>query len=228
MKTIVISLGGSVIIPDDIDSDFLKKFKQLIEEFVKDGNSAVIVCGGGSTARRYVNAVKKIEEISGEESDWIGIEATKINALIVKTLFRDLAYDKVVNNPTEKIDLADSGKKVVVASGWKPGFSTDQDAVLIAKNFDCNEVVNISNIDHVYDKDPKKHSDAKKYDEISWKDYLGLIGEEWKPGMNVPFDPVASKEAEQSNMTVKVINSDIENIKKCINSEEFNGTVISK
>lgn len=224
MATLIISLGGSVIVQDKINTDFLGKFKEIILSYVERGNRTVIVCGGGKTARRYCEAAKKIGKISDEELDWIGIKATILNAELVKSIFGESAYEKVVNEPNKKI-MAD--KKIIIASGWKPGWSTDYDAVLLAKQFGAKKIINLSNIEYVYDKDPKKNKDAKKITDISWSSFQKIVGTRWKPSANLPFDPIATKLAKRLKLKVIIAKgTDIANLKKILNNRKFRGTVI--
>ena len=167
-KTIVLSLGGSLICPEDYDFDFLKKFKNLIEKFIKKDYKFIIICGGGKLARNFQEIASKSSKLNNEELDWLGIYATKINASIVKSIFDKYAEEFVVSNPAKKLRFK---KNVLIASGWKPGWSTDYDAVLIAKNFGINEVINMSNVDSVYDKDPRKYKDAKKIERMNWGNF---------------------------------------------------------
>jgi uridylate kinase len=116
--------------------------------------------------------------------------------------------------------------RVLVAAGWKPGFSTDNDAVLLAERFAAKTVINVSNTEKVYTADPRVNPDAKPLDEITWKDFRAMIGDEWIPGKNTPFDPVASRRAENSRLTVFCIGKDIDNIRRALDGEEFTGTRI--
>src|SRR3989338_3318044 len=164
---IVISLGGSLIVPDEIDAVFIKNFRDLIVGRAKKGFKFIIVCGGGKMARKYQNAAKSIAKISNEDADWLAILATRINAALLKSTLGELAHPDVIENPFGKIDF---GKKVILFSGgWKPGFSTDYLSVLLAKRFRAEKVLNLTNIDYVYDKDPKKFKDAKQIKNIYWK-----------------------------------------------------------
>ena len=96
------------------------------------------------------------------------------------------------------------------------------------KNTGAKKIINLSNIDHVYDSDPKLNPDAKKIEKISWADYRKLIPAEWVPGLNSPFDPTASKMAEAEGIEVIIMNGKpIDNLKKCLNGESFQGTVIN-
>ena len=222
-KIVVLSLGGSLIIPDSYDTDFLKKFSSLVESYTKKGFKFIIICGGGRLARKIQEAASRIGKLGNEELDWLGIHATELNAQLVKSLFRENAENFIVSNPTIRVKMA---KKVLIASGWIPGWSTDYDAVLLAKNFGVKEVINMSNVDYVYDKDPRKFKNAKKIERIRWANYLKMTGTKWKAGMNVPFDPIAAKEARKSGISVSLIGKDLNNLKNLLDGKKFRGTLI--
>jgi uridylate kinase len=223
-EIIVISLGGSLIVPEEIDCLWIKNFKDMIEKYVARGYRFILISGGGKTARKYQNAAKEIAGLTGDDLDWLGIHATRINAHLIRTIFRTLAHPQIIKNPNEKVNFKE---KILVAAGWKPGFSTDYDAVLLAKQFDVKKIINLSNIDYVYDKDPRKFKDARKIEDISWKDFRKIVGDKWDPGLNAPFDPVASKESEKLGLEVAIMNGkNLENIENYLNNYKFIGTVI--
>jgi len=226
MKTIVMSLGGSIIVPGEIQVDFLKKFKEFILDFLGQNYRFVIVTGGGSVARNYIKAASEISEIPDEDKDWLGIHATRINAHLIRTIFKKEAYPVVLDNPLKKIN----GKKykLFIASGWRPGWSTDYVAVLLAKRFKADKIINASSIDYVYDKDISKYKDAKPIKEITWAKYRKIIGSKWSPGMKAPFDPIASKMAEDLKMTVIITRgTNLQNLENILLDKKFNGTVIT-
>jgi uridylate kinase len=226
MKTVVISMGGSIIVPRDIDTDFLANFKVLVERYIKKGYRFVIVAGGGYTCRHYQHAAGKITQLDKEDLDWLGIHATRLNAHLLRTIFRRDANPTVLKDPTKKTIWSSS--KILVAAGWKPGFSTDYDTVLLAKRFGAHQILNLSNQDYVYDQDPVYHKDAKPIEKISWKDFRTMVGNSWVPGMNVPFDPLASKAAQQSGISVIMLNGrNLKNLTNCLDGRKFKGTVIS-
>ena len=216
-----------MIVPDKIDLKFVKDFKKLIMDFTNQGHKAAIICGGGKTCRIYQNAAREVvgkDNITDVDLDWIGIKSTKLNAELIRSIFGEHAHKKVIDNPEDSIK---TNKKIIIGSGYEPGHSTDMDAVLLAKNIKADVVINLTNIDYVYNKDPKKHKDAKPLKETTWKEYLEIIGEEWIPGRNTPFDPVASKQAMKSNKKVIIINgNNLKNIKNCLEGKEFIGTII--
>jgi uridylate kinase len=184
----------------------------------------VIICGGGKICRNYQNAAKEIAEITKEDLDWIGITATRLNAELVRSTFGETAYEKVIHDPYEEID---NSKRIVIGAGFEPGSSTDLRAVQVARRFGAGKVVNMSNIDYVYNDDPKKNPDAKKLESISWADFRKLVGNEWVPGLNMPFDPIASKEAEGLGLEVVIIGNDMGNLERLLRGESFKGTTIS-
>lgn len=228
-KTIVISLGGSLIVPDDIDFRFVKNFKNLITGYIKKGYKFIIITGGGKTARKYIEASVKVgnSSVTSDDKDWLGIHATRMNAHFIRTIFRKYAHPRINTNPHDLEDFYNFKESVLVAAGWRPGFSTDYDAVILAKYMDIKKIVNLSNIDYVCDKDPKKFPDAKKIEKISWKDFRKIVGNKWDPGMNAPFDPIASKIAQEEDIEVAIMNGkDLTNLQNYIEGKKFKGTVI--
>ena len=223
----VISLGGSIVAPDSVDEVFLKDFLSLIKEALEQNEKRrfIFVVGGGGPARSYQKAYRAIcEHTVDNEADWIGVMATRLNAQLIKAIMGDWCTQDVVIDPTQTGPLVG---RVLVAAGWKPGFSSDYDAVLLAERFQADKVINLSNIDQVYTDDPKKNPAAKPLEAISWADFRAMVGDEWVPGKNVPFDPIASRHA--SKIGIQVIcagGRNLPNLKKILNNEPFLGTTI--
>ena len=223
----VLSLGGSIISPSEVDIDFIHSFQSAISHYLEEDleRSLIIVTGGGAPARIYQNAYKSIVKEPHEALlDEIGISATRLNASLIRAVFNTYCNDPVVTDPTA--DIAFSGR-VLIAAGWKPGFSSDTDAVYLAKKFGSKKVINLSNIAKVYTEDPKKNPTATPIDTISWKDFRLMVGDTWIPGKNVPFDPIASKEAQSYGLQVVCADGrNIENTLAILRNQEFIGTII--
>ncbi|MBI4450450.1 UMP kinase [Candidatus Woesearchaeota archaeon] len=221
---LIISLGGSLVVPDEIDVAFLSKFCRMARSLLRRYRLVLIV-GGGRTARRYSDAAKKLKhDVTDDDRDWLGIHATRLNAHLLRTLFRDVAAPVIVKDPTAELDKSHG---VIVAAGWKPGCSTDYDAVLIAKQLKAGMLINLTNIDYVYDKDPRNSKDAKPLPRLSWQQYRRMVGDKWSPGLNAPFDPVASRMAQQLRMRVIILNGKhLERVRLFIAGRPFVGTVI--
>lgn len=221
----ILSVGGSIIIPPTgFDSTFLKKFRVTILKQVKKGKKFILVIGGGSTARQYQGGARSVGITSQVDLDYIGIATTVLNANFVKHLFKGFAHNEVVTNPSVRIKTS---KPIIVAAGWKPGCSTDTDAVLMAKTYQAKAIYNLSNIDYVYDSDPKLNPSALKITEISWKDFRKIVGDTWRPGANLPFDPIAAKMAQKLKLRVGFIKgSELVQVEKALSKGHFTGTII--
>jgi len=227
-ETVVVKLGGSLIVPNGgLDIAYIKKFYKFIRKQVAEKNRRFfILIGGGVLSRHYRDAGAEItgRELPPEDLDWLGIHATRLNAHLFRTIFRDLAHPNII----KKYEFVQKPEKpIVIAAGWKPGWSTDYDAVILAQDYNIKTIIKMSNTDYVYDKDPNKYKDVKPFSRISWKDYRAMVGDEWKPGKHEPFDPVAAKLASELYTRVFYLDGhDIKNAEKAIDGKEFRGTII--
>jgi uridylate kinase len=223
-KTVVIALGGSIVYPDGIDVRFLKDFKKFLAPFLKRGVKFVLVIGGGKLSRNFQEAAEQVSRVTDEDEDWLGIHATRLNAHLLRTIFRTVA-DPVV------IDMRGKIKKlrapVTIASGWRPGWSTDYVAMRIAADFGVGEAVIAGKPAHVYSKDNTTHADAVPFNELTWREYRKLIPATWKPGLHAPVDPVgAALGARESIRAIIIDGRNIKNFAALLNGKEFKGTII--
>ncbi len=221
METVVISLGGSIIVPDTIDVPCLTTFRELVLGL--PDKRFVVICGGGKVCRRYQNAAREVGATSKNDLDWIGIRATRLNAELVRTAFGDVAHGTIIHDPEAPID---SNKRIVVGAGFEPGCSAGLRAVQLGNRLGAGRVINMSNIDYVYTADPKKDPNAKKLEAMSWPEFRKLVGDDWDPGLNAPFDPIASAEADRSRLEVIIIGNDMDNLGQVLRGEAFKGTTI--
>ncbi|MFC1646872.1 UMP kinase [Patescibacteria group bacterium] len=224
----VLSLGGSLVVPSNgIDTQFLSEFSAFIRKQISEKNRRFfLVVGGGSTTRKYQIAAQKVKGrvLDNDDLDWLGIHATRLNAHMVRVIFRDIAHSHVIKHYEVIRKVEES---LIVAAGWKPGWSTDYCAVTLCQDYNIQSVINMTNVDQVYNKDPKKHKDAKPMRRISWKDYCKMAGDEWIPGLNLPFDPVASKLARDLSVKVRILNGkNLKNLALALDGKSFKGTTI--
>lgn len=228
-EKVIMSLGGSLIVPDSgIDTDFLSNLNTFIRNKLHENpkRQFFLVVGGGSTARHYRDAGKTVigHELTRDDLDWLGIHASRLNAQLIRTIFRDIAHPYIIKHYEI---IRKVTEPLVVAAAWKPGWSTDYDAVLLCEDYGGKTVINLSNITQVYDKDPKDNPDAKPIEKASWEEFRKIVGEEWIPGMHAPFDPIASKKAEELGVKAVIMDGhDFDNIEKYFKGEKFVGTTI--
>lgn len=225
---IVISVGGSLIVPNGgIDTNFLTKLNYFIRNYIQKDFRFFLVAGGGKIARLYRDAAKKvIGEVSNEDLDWLAIHLTRVNGHLLRTIFQDIAHPRIIENYHKK--LRNWKEPVVIGAGWKPGWSTDYDAVILARDYGANTIINLSNIYYVYDKDPKKFKEAKPIKKITWEELESIVGDKWVPGLNTPFDPIATQLAKKLNLTVIITNGkDFNNLQNIFEGKKFKGTVVT-
>ncbi len=225
-KTYVLSVGGSLIVTKEgVNIKFLKRLRAFILSQIKKGNKFYLVVGGGYTARVYIKAALATGHISHFDRDLVGIRATRLNAELLKVILGSSAYPEIITDPTEALKTK---KSIILAGGYKPGWSTDYVAVLLAKNNKVDTVINLTNIDYAYDRDPRKFPQASRLEKVTWPEFRKIVGNKWQPGLNVPFDPVASREAARNRMKVVILNGEkLANLGACLEGGKFKGTTIN-
>ncbi len=220
---IVISLGGSIIVPDKVDYRFLRRFSRLIKRYKKD--KIVIITGGGSIARDYINALRR-ENLGKEVYSWIGIGATRLNARLVSSYFKQ-----------SKIPLEMKGLKgllrknnIVVcgALGFKKDTTSDGNAAEIAKEIKADVLINMTNVKGLYSSDPRKNRNAKFIPEISFNDFYKRANKiKFKPGQHFVLDQKAAKYIKDNKIKTVIIGNDLRNLRRFLRGKKFVGTVIS-
>lgn len=224
MKTIVIALGGSVVCPDKIDTAFLRKFSQFILRFIRRRRRFIIVVGGGRIARLFQVAAHKVGRIIDEDKDWLGIHATRLNAHLLRTVFRQVADPVVIDR---RHRLKKLSYPVTIASGWRPGWSTDYVAAVLAYDFGTKEFIVAGRPAYVYNRDPAKDKRAKILRGLSWQEYRRLIPRKWKPGLHSPVDPVAAEFSARHGLRAVVLNGrNLRNLEWFLTNRSFKGTII--
>ncbi|MGP6219898.1 UMP kinase [Caldiplasma sukawensis] len=223
MEKFVISLGGSLVIPDLPDLKFLNSFRDFWNKF---GNQCLgVVVGGGKTARNYIQSMKQFTD-NNFFLDEIGIQATRMNARLVSYVI-DVDQTHIPESINDAIDMINSQGKVVMG-GTVPGHTTDTVSMLLAESLGIKKVYNLTSVDGVYDSDPKQNKNARflktlKYDEafnLSLSSYTGA-------GSNQFMDSVSILIAKRSNIKIVIIGGkDFSNIENAINEKDFRGTII--
>lgn len=223
-QTIIVSVGGSLLVPDAIDTTFITKLRDFLLSEIEKGRKFVLVVGGGKTARKYRDAAKAFN-LSEDDLDEIGIRATRLNAYLFKKTLGSITHDEIILDPTVQIE---TDKPVIVAGGYKPGATTDWVSTLLANNLGAKKVVNLTNTDYVcsYNEDGSVNFDDP-IKEMSWSDFRNLIPNGHSAGANLPFDPVGSQVAEENGLEVVIINGDrLAELSNYLDGKAFTGTVI--
>ena len=225
-KTMVISLGGSQIIPDDVGYNYLKKFKEVILKN-KDKFNFVIVCGGGSLARKYIGAIKK-EKNNKKLESLAGITATRANARFISYFFGlELKHGVPHIKKTVKKYLKSQGIVFCGALEYEPDQTSDSVAAELA-NYLKGEFVNLTNVKGLHDKDPKKFKGAKFIKDISWQEFDKIAQKmKYSPGQHFVLDQSASKIIKKHKIKTYII-KEINELNNLLNNKKFTGTTIKE
>jgi uridylate kinase len=225
----VISLGGSLIVPDKVNIEFLNKFKKTILKHQRK-YKFVIVCGGGKPARNYIDGLEN-EDIKNKEllQSLIGIGLTRLNARFMTYFFGEPSNEGIPRDMKEVKNLLI--KKDIVFCGalrYSKKETSDGTAAKLARYFD-SDFINMTNVHGLYEKDPKKFRSAKFITEISHKNFLKMAKQiHYKPGQHFILDQKAAKIIKKYNIRTYVIGPDIKQFDNLLEEKHFIGTIIEK
>jgi len=225
MKKLVISLGGSILIPG-LESHTIREYLPVLRAIAKKHRLFVVV-GGGGEARRYIAVARElgVDEGTGDE---IGILITRLNATLLIAALGDDAYPKVAESHAEAKKFAESGK-IVVMGGITPGQTTDAVAAVLAERVGASVFINATSVDGIYSADPKKDRHAKRFATLTPKELLGIVGKTGLgAGSNNVLDIVAARVVERSGIPLVVLDGrDPKNLSAAVLKGKFTGTVVS-
>lgn len=224
-KVIVLSLGGSLIIPDDVDIKFLRKFKKIILSYIKKYRF-VVVCGGGSIARKYISALRE-EGLNKKLQSFSGISATRMNARFINYFFnKNPEYGIPHTIETLEKYMKKHGIVFCGALEYKPKQTSDSTSANIAKHFKTI-FINLTNVAGLYNKNPKKYKDAKFIPEISWKNFHKMANKgKYMPGQHFVLDQTASEIVMKNKIKTYILGKDLKQLENVLKGKKFKGTLI--
>lgn len=222
MASIVVSIGGSVLLSDDATESYLKDFVQLFSDLSKN-HRIYLVVGGGKPAREYIQRGRKIG-LPEMDLDALGILITRVNATMLAKLFSN-ANKEIPCSIDESIAHVEP---IVIMGGTVPGHSTDFVGAELAAKVGADSFVIATNVDGIFDKDPNKYSDAVLIPEFSIELLLSKYGSSWDAaGSNVAVDgPALKKIADHHIQTVVLNGKNLSNLKQFFSKDSFVGTTI--
>ncbi|WP_214019811.1 UMP kinase [Methanoculleus sp.] len=226
MKKIVISLGGSVLVPS-LESNNISRYVSVLKKIAGEFRIFIVV-GGGGEARRYIRVARDLG--AGEAAaDELGIMVTRLNARLLIAGLGDAAYPRVAENYTEAREFAETGK-IVVMGGITPAQTTDAVSAVLAESVGADLLINATSVNGIYSADPKKDAGAVKHERLTPQELLDIItGSRMNAGANTVLDIVAGKVIERSGIPLLVLDGrDPENLYRAIMEGTYAGTVVSK
>jgi uridylate kinase len=225
MKKVVISLGGSILIPS-LEQNRILQYVPVLREIASRHHLFVVV-GGGGEARRYIETARRLGIDEGT-ADEIGILITRLNATMLVAAMGDDAYPRVAENHAEAKKFAEH-KKCVVMGGITPGQTTDAVAAILAERVRASVFINVTSVDGIYSADPNKDKKAVRYDHLTPRQLIGIVGKaELVAGLNTVLDIIAARVVERSGIPLVVLDgTDPENLRSAVLTGTYTGTVVS-
>ncbi len=222
---IVVRLGGSVV-ASPVNTELLIKYADLLTSVKAQGHEVAVVLGGGTLAREFIGIAKSLG-LDMQAQDEIAISVSRLFAQLFLKKIGDAGCGKIAITLDDAAECLGEGKMVVMG-GLKPGITTDAVAALVAERVKANLLVKGTDQDGVYNKDPRKHADAIKLDQVSFDDLPKIFEENvHKAGMHQIIDPEAVKVLKRNQLKLIVVNGFApENILSAIEGKNV-GTLIS-
>jgi len=223
----VLKLGGSLLYDDvgRILIDRVRAYAKAVNSFVEDRHSMVVVVGGGKPARLFIAAARELGA-SEAQCDWLGIKIARNNAELLCAALGNLAYPKIVET-LDELETAICPGKVVLMGGLTPGQSTNAVAALAAETVQADMLLNATNVDGIYDRDPKEPG-AKKLESVTVDELSKILsGTGTRAGEYKLFDPVAIRVVGRSRIPTVIFNgNDPENLLRIMEGKEVGSRIV--
>ncbi len=222
MKTLVLSLGGSILLSDTVTASYLTNLVTLLSRITKQYKLYIVV-GGGPPARRYITLARQLH-LDEFKLDHLGITITRANAQFLTMLLKQ-ANTIIPETIQEAATLSDA---IVVMGGTTHGHSTDMVGAELASYVQADRFVNATNVDGIYTKDPNTYKDAKQLKTIHINDLIKKYGTTWESaGKNVIIDGPALKIIKQARLPTLVVNGTrLDQLENALVGKSFDGTTI--
>ena len=221
---IVLRIGGSVV-ASPVNTELMSKYADLLRTLKEQGHEVAVVVGGGSLAREFI-AIAKNLGLDEQAQDEIAISVSRLFAQLFLKKLGEMSCGKVALTLDDAAECLKEGK-IAVMGGLKPGITTDAVAALVAERINADLLIKGTDQDGVYNKDPRKHPNAVKLDQLSLEDLSMVFSEnKHKAGMHQIIDPEAVKILKRKRVKLIVVNGfKPENILAAVKGERV-GTVV--
>jgi uridylate kinase len=201
---IVLRIGGSVV-ASPVNAKLISEYADMMKALKSRGHQVVVVVGGGALAREFIGVARSLG-LKQKAQDEIAISASRIFALLFLKRIRNVGCEDVSLNVEEAARCVRNGK-IAVMGGLRPGMTTDAVAALVAEAVEAELLVKATDQEGIFDKDPKKHSDAVKLDHMRFEDLTRVCVEDrHKAGIHQIIDPEAIKILKRTRVKVVVVN----------------------
>lgn len=223
---VTLCVGGSVLVPEEVDEVTLKKTVKAVKALVKAGHQVHLVVGGGATARKYIQ-MAKVAGASQVDQDLMGIAATRLNARLVIAALGRLAAQEVMVTVESAVNQTTRGL-IPVMGGVSPGQTTDAVAASLAARSGSDLLIFVTDVDGIYTEDPKKSPKAQKIEKMTTEELVKRFGSgKMAPGMKAPVDPLAAKLIHRHGMKTIILGKrELDNLVYIVEGGKHSGTTV--
>ncbi len=223
---VVVSVGGSVLFRDEGDREYLAKLSELLRDLGRS-STLLVTTGGGRTARQYIRLGRELG-LTEVELDEIGIEVTRLHARLLAARIGPPCPARPPTTLAEAVHEAHRASPVVLG-GTEPGHTTDGVAAMLAVRLRARTLVNATDVDGVYDRDPHRFPDARRVERMAWPQFRGLVaaGTSTEAGQNFLFDRLGAELLARAGIPLAIVDGrDLPNLEKAVRGERFRGSRI--
>jgi len=222
-EKLLLKISGKIVNPDN--PEIIARYADTIKKLVDEGKRIAVVVGGGRYSRAYIKCAKALG-LNNAQADMIGIEIARVNALLLAYALGDYAYTPIPRS-VEDVQRAWSSNKVVVVGGLQPGQSTAAVAAVVAETLGIGKMLYATDVDGVYDKDPKRFSNAKKLSVVSIDELVNFMSQRYEAGGYELLDPIAIQIIRRSCIEVIVFNGfETSNVEKVLRGESIGTKIV--
>ena len=218
----VVKLTGKLF-DDRSRAGVLREIAGVISRKASEGFRLAVVVGGGRRAREYIELGRELGLAEGV-LDMVGIEVSRVNALLLASLVGGVAHLPVPRSVEEFLRAWSTGR-VVVLGGLQPGQSTNAVAAVVAELVGADLLVNATDVAGIYDSNPKENPNARLLKEVRVEVLEGMLRSEELAGLYELFDRVAMNIVKRSRMPLVFLSAyDVKSLEGAIEGGEFTGT----
>ncbi|MCL2317606.1 MAG: UMP kinase [Methanomassiliicoccaceae archaeon] len=224
-EKVVVSIGGSVLIPGKDDPVYIERLAEMLKD-VSSKVQIVVVCGGGRIARYYIETGEELKA-TVYQKDLLGIGATRLNAQLLAISLGEVSSMDIPET-AEEAAARSSSKNIVVMGGTVPGHTTDAVAAMVAREMGADRIVNATSVAAVYSDDPKKDPKAKRFSKLTIDELGKIVYKEHGAGRSSVFDPLGIKIAKDEKIDILIVDGrDLDEVKNALLGKGIKGTYIN-
>lgn len=226
MQTVVVSIGGSILVPTAGNVDNIIEIAALLDDLAAERKLYVVV-GGGRYARKYIGFGRNLGA-SERHLDKVGIEFTRLNADLLRLALEGRDLPEKIPKTIKGASALGKEHDLIIMGGTVPGHTTDAVSAMLAREVGADILINATDVDGVYTADPKKKKNARMRKHISYEKLLELVkAAEGKAGAHVPFDPKGSRILAEMKIPLIIVNgTKMDHLKKAILGDASTGTLV--